>query len=198
MEKPVLLWIWGLMAIFFFLVGLKIKRDLVVGELSSRLARHCRHGRHGNAGAHHRQGRITREGAALGCSLARGMAAATTTPRQCGVYSRLQDAHPDRQPNAQLGRQPRVGARRNAALSPCPSVSSPALSLANCWAGRRQLACPASGLAQKPAGATWQQPVGVGMLGGIGFTTSLFIGTLALRDPADNCATARLGVLTHP
>jgi NhaA family Na+:H+ antiporter len=53
----------------------------------------------------------------------------------------------------------------------------------------------AGGLAQKPTGATWQQLLGVGMLGGVGFTMSLFIGTLAFPDPA-HAAQLRLGVLT--
>ncbi len=52
----------------------------------------------------------------------------------------------------------------------------------------------ASGLAQKPAGATWVQITGLAMLGGIGFTMSLFIGMLAFPDPA-HAAQLRLGVL---
>jgi NhaA family Na+:H+ antiporter len=51
-----------------------------------------------------------------------------------------------------------------------------------------------SGLASKPEGASWGQLVGIGMLGGIGFTMSLFIGMLAFPDPA-NAAQLRLGVL---
>jgi Na+:H+ antiporter, NhaA family len=52
-----------------------------------------------------------------------------------------------------------------------------------------------SGLAPKPAGANWGQLLGVGMLGGIGFTMSLFIGTLAFTDVA-HAAELRLGVLS--
>jgi NhaA family Na+:H+ antiporter len=53
----------------------------------------------------------------------------------------------------------------------------------------------ASGLAPRPEGANWRQLLGIGMLGGIGFTMSLFIGTLAFPDPA-HAAKLRLGVLT--
>ena len=51
-----------------------------------------------------------------------------------------------------------------------------------------------SGLAARPEGATWGQVVGVGFLGGIGFTMSLFIGMLAFPDPV-HAAQLRLGVL---
>jgi NhaA family Na+:H+ antiporter len=52
----------------------------------------------------------------------------------------------------------------------------------------------ASGLAPKPEGASWVQLVGIGMLGGIGFTMSLFIGMLAFSEPT-HAAQLRLGVL---
>jgi Na+:H+ antiporter, NhaA family len=51
-----------------------------------------------------------------------------------------------------------------------------------------------SGWAAKPQGASWVQLLGVGMLGGIGFTMSLFIGTLAFSE-VDKAAQLRLGVL---
>jgi len=50
------------------------------------------------------------------------------------------------------------------------------------------------GLAPRPEGASWRQILGIGMLGGIGFTMSLFIGTLAFPDPV-HAAQLRLGVL---
>jgi Na+:H+ antiporter, NhaA family len=51
-----------------------------------------------------------------------------------------------------------------------------------------------SGFAAKPEGASWAQLLGVGLLGGIGFTMSLFIGTLAF-DEVDKATQLRLGVL---
>jgi NhaA family Na+:H+ antiporter len=53
----------------------------------------------------------------------------------------------------------------------------------------------AAGAGARPEGASWAQLAGVGMLGGIGFTMSLFIGTLAFHEPA-YAAPLRLGVLT--
>jgi NhaA family Na+:H+ antiporter len=50
------------------------------------------------------------------------------------------------------------------------------------------------GLAKLPDGATWLQVYGVAVLGGIGFTMSLFIGTLAFVGPEEGAA-VRLGVL---
>jgi NhaA family Na+:H+ antiporter len=52
----------------------------------------------------------------------------------------------------------------------------------------------AIGIAELPAGATWRQLVGVGIVAGIGFTMSLFIASLAFGDTPllDN---AKVGVL---
>jgi NhaA family Na+:H+ antiporter len=50
------------------------------------------------------------------------------------------------------------------------------------------------GLAALPAGASWRRLYGVAILGGIGFTMSLFIGTLAFADAA-HASEVRLGVL---
>jgi NhaA family Na+:H+ antiporter len=49
-------------------------------------------------------------------------------------------------------------------------------------------------LASLPEGVSWQQLYGVALLTGIGFTMSLFIGTLAFSDPGASVA-VRLGVL---
>ncbi len=51
-----------------------------------------------------------------------------------------------------------------------------------------------TGLASLPAEASWTQIYGVALLTGIGFTMSLFIGTLAFPDP-DHAVAVRLGVL---
>src|SRR5476649_2811782 len=50
------------------------------------------------------------------------------------------------------------------------------------------------GFARLPAGVTWTQVYGPGVCGGIGFTMSLFIGTLAFDDDA-HMPLVRLGVL---
>jgi NhaA family Na+:H+ antiporter len=51
-----------------------------------------------------------------------------------------------------------------------------------------------AGLAERPAGASWQQFLGVAVLCGIGFTMSLFIGDLAFEGP-DYDVQLKLGVL---
>jgi NhaA family Na+:H+ antiporter len=57
-----------------------------------------------------------------------------------------------------------------------------------CWLAVR------AGLAHLPDGVTWLKLYGVAQLAGIGFTMSLFIGTLAFTDPAAQAA-VRVGVL---
>jgi Na+:H+ antiporter, NhaA family len=51
------------------------------------------------------------------------------------------------------------------------------------------------GFAQRPVGASWMQIYGVSVLCGIGFTMSLFIGTLAFQRPQEIGA-VKIGVLT--
>ncbi len=51
-----------------------------------------------------------------------------------------------------------------------------------------------AGWGQLPEGAGWRDVVGVGMLGGIGFTMSIFVAGLAFGDPA-LLDTAKLGIL---
>ncbi len=50
------------------------------------------------------------------------------------------------------------------------------------------------GISRLPDGVTWLQIYGVSALAGIGFTMSLFIGTLAFSDP-EHAAAVRIGVL---
>ena len=57
------------------------------------------------------------------------------------------------------------------------------------WAGVKL------GIARLPDGVTWLQIYGASLLAGIGFTMSLFIGTLAFSDP-EHAAAVRIGVLT--
>lgn len=57
-----------------------------------------------------------------------------------------------------------------------------------CWAAIKL------GWAERPEGASWAQLYGVSALTGVGFTMSLFIGTLAL-DPVNFATDLRLGVL---
>jgi NhaA family Na+:H+ antiporter len=49
-------------------------------------------------------------------------------------------------------------------------------------------------IAELPAGVGWREVVGIGLLGGVGFTMALFIASLAFASPADLDA-AKLGIL---
>jgi Na+:H+ antiporter, NhaA family len=51
-----------------------------------------------------------------------------------------------------------------------------------------------TGLASRPGGASWRQIYGVALLAGIGFTMSLFIGTLAFPGSSEIDA-VKIGVL---
>lgn len=48
-------------------------------------------------------------------------------------------------------------------------------------------------LAEKPHGSSWHTMIGMGMMGGIGFTMSLFVASLAFSDP-DILTQAKLGI----
>jgi NhaA family Na+:H+ antiporter len=50
------------------------------------------------------------------------------------------------------------------------------------------------GIGKQPAGATWPQILGVGMLGGIGFTVALFVTELAF-EPGVLADQAKIGIL---
>jgi len=52
------------------------------------------------------------------------------------------------------------------------------------------------GLAELPAGTRWPQIFGLGLLGGIGFTMSLFITNLAYEDIPELIAAAKVGIFT--
>jgi NhaA family Na+:H+ antiporter len=53
----------------------------------------------------------------------------------------------------------------------------------------------ATGVASRPAGASWLQIYGIACLCGIGFTMSLFIATLAFGDGSPLLAVAKIGIL---
>jgi NhaA family Na+:H+ antiporter len=50
------------------------------------------------------------------------------------------------------------------------------------------------GVATLPAGVTWRQIGGIGLLGGIGFTMSLFITNLAYEETPSLIAAAKVGI----
>jgi Na+:H+ antiporter, NhaA family len=50
------------------------------------------------------------------------------------------------------------------------------------------------GLGRLPAGVTWRQIAGAGLVAGVGFTVSLFVADLAFTDP-DTIVEAKVGVL---
>lgn len=57
------------------------------------------------------------------------------------------------------------------------------------WAAERL------GFARRPVGVSWLQALGAGQLAGIGFTMSMFIGTLAFAPDADRQNAIRMGIL---
>jgi len=68
-------------------------------------------------------------------------------------------------------------------------IGKPVGIVAACWVAVKL------NLASLPTGATWKHMVGIGMLGGIGFTMALFIATLAFPTAA-SLEAAKMGILT--
>ena len=68
-------------------------------------------------------------------------------------------------------------------------IGKPVGIVAACWISTKL------GFAALPTGATWKHMVGVGMLGGIGFTMALFIATLAFPSAA-SLEAAKMGILS--
>ena len=52
------------------------------------------------------------------------------------------------------------------------------------------------GISEMPSNANWIKFYGVGILTGIGFTMSLFVGNLAFADYSNNISGVKIGVLT--
>lgn len=68
-------------------------------------------------------------------------------------------------------------------------IGKPLGVMSMCWLAVR------SGLAQLPTGVTWRMLAGVSMLCGIGFTMSLFIGSLAFEQGGSSLVDDRIGIL---
>src|SRR5688572_25300163 len=61
--------------------------------------------------------------------------------------------------------------------------------------GLLSYAAVASGVCRLPSGVTWRHVVGAGLLGGIGFTMSIFITNLAFAGTPESAASSKLAIL---
>lgn len=57
-------------------------------------------------------------------------------------------------------------------------------------------AAVATGICRLPAGLSWRHIIGAGILGGIGFTMSIFITNLAFAGDAGNVSASKMAILT--